>query len=122
MITTVAGDGASGYSGDGGPAQSARFSLALGLAFDGNGNLYIADQFRLRKVSRDGTITTVAGNGVSYYGGDNGPVAGAQLGIHCCYLAGGVVAAPRRHFVSRGLMEQPCPQGLAGRHHHRGGR
>jgi trimeric autotransporter adhesin len=90
VITTVAGDGTRGYSGDGGPAIDAPLSYSLGVAADGNGNLYIADGARLRKVSQAGVITTVAGNGKSYYGGDNGPAAGAQIGIFCCQLAGGV--------------------------------
>jgi uncharacterized protein (TIGR03437 family) len=81
VIATVAGDGTSGYSGDGGPAINAPLSYSLGVAADGNGNLYLADQFnaRVRKVSTAGVITTVAGNGAGYYGGDNGPVAGAQV-------------------------------------------
>jgi sugar lactone lactonase YvrE len=56
IITTVAGNGAGGYSGDGGPAVSARLFNPRGVAVDRNGNLYIADYYnrRVRKVSPDG--------------------------------------------------------------------
>jgi len=61
----IAGTGADGFSGDGGPADKAQFSAPNGLAVDSGGNLYIADtgNDRIRKVAPDGTITTVAGNG-----------------------------------------------------------
>jgi internalin A len=64
-ISTVAGDGAAGYGGDGGPARSAQLNLPLGLAFDRAGNLYIADSAnnRVRRVDTNGVITTVAGDG-----------------------------------------------------------
>lgn len=67
IITTVAGTGASGFSGDGGAATSATLNYPTGVAFDSSGNLYIADQNnnRVRKVDVTGTITTVAGNGNS---------------------------------------------------------
>jgi uncharacterized protein (TIGR03437 family) len=70
IITTVAGDGTQGFSGDGGPAIHAQLLLgdccAVGLAADSAGNLFIADDGngRIRKVSTDGIITTVAGNGM----------------------------------------------------------
>jgi trimeric autotransporter adhesin len=80
VITTVAGNGTAGYSGDGGPATSAQLSSPRGLAISSAGNLYVADSFnqRVRMVS-DGTITTVAGNGSYGYSGDYGPATGAQL-------------------------------------------
>ena len=64
-ITTVAGTGESGFSGDGGPATQALLSFARGVAVDGAGNLYIADgpNYRIRKVDSTGTITTIAGMG-----------------------------------------------------------
>jgi sugar lactone lactonase YvrE len=79
-ITTVAGTGTQGYSGDNGPATSAQLSGPLGLAVDAAGNLYIADtgNDRIRKES-NGTITTVAGNGTEGYTGDGGPATSAQL-------------------------------------------
>ena len=81
IITTVAGNGSAGYSGDGGPATSAQLSLPAGVAVDGSGNLYIADSGnnRIRKVSATGIITTVAGNGSPGYSGDGGPATSAQL-------------------------------------------
>src|SRR5271157_4225867 len=79
-ITTVAGNGAYGFSGDGGPATSASLNNPAGVAVDSAGNLYIADtdNHRIRKVA-GGTITTVAGNGASRYFGDGGPATSASL-------------------------------------------
>jgi len=79
-ITTVAGTGTLGYSGDNGPATSARLNGPQAVAVDYAGNLYIADteNSRIRKVS-NGVITTVAGSGTPGFGGDNGPATGAQL-------------------------------------------
>jgi uncharacterized protein (TIGR03437 family) len=81
VITTVAGTGTNGYSGDGGPASSAALGGPAGIALDSAGNLYIADayNYRVRKVSANGVITTVAGNGTAGYSGDNGPATSAQL-------------------------------------------
>ena len=81
IITTLAGDGTGGYSGDGGPATNASFNVPNGLAVDGFGNLFIGDtyNFRVRMVSPGGVITTVAGNGVSGYSGDGGPATNAAV-------------------------------------------
>ena len=80
VITTVAGNGTMGYSGDTGPATSAQLDAPYGVAVDSAGNLYIADSANnvIRKVS-GGVITTIAGNGTSGYTGDNGPATSAQL-------------------------------------------
>ena len=80
-ITTVAGTGEEGFSGDGGPATSAQLFGPRGVALDGAGNLYIADtgNIRIRKVDTAGTITTVAGTGVFGFSGDGGPATSAQL-------------------------------------------
>ena len=80
MITTVAGNGIRGYSGDNGPATNAQLNDPQGVAIDAAGNLYIVDggNYRIRKVS-NGVITTVAGNGTAGYGGDGGPATSAQL-------------------------------------------
>ena len=80
VISTVAGNGTLGYSGDDGPATSAQLSWPAGVAVDSAGNLYVADQNnnRIRKVS-NGVITTVAGNGTPGYSGDNGPATSAKL-------------------------------------------
>jgi sugar lactone lactonase YvrE len=82
VITTFAGDGVEGSSGDGGAATSAGLSEPEGLAFDSAGNLYIADVAGsdVRKVSAtSGTITTVAGNGSYGYSGDGGPATSASF-------------------------------------------
>lgn len=82
VITTVAGTGAPGFSGDGGPAISAALKSPTGVAFDAAGNLYIADSenSRVRRVSH-GIINTVAGNGNWAYGGDGGPASLASLAL-----------------------------------------
>jgi uncharacterized protein (TIGR03437 family) len=84
IITTVAGNGSPGYSGDGGPATRAQLYLPLGVAVDAAGNLYIitdSDYYvsRIRKVATNGIITTIAGNGSPGYSGDGGPATSAQL-------------------------------------------
>jgi uncharacterized protein (TIGR03437 family) len=75
IITTVAGTGDFGYSGDGGAATKATFSGPYGIDFDGSGNLYIADTFNnvIRMVAANGTVTTIAGDPQGGFGGDNGP-------------------------------------------------
>jgi sugar lactone lactonase YvrE len=80
-ITTIAGNGNQGFSGDGGPAVNAQVNLPQNLAIDGAGNLYIADtqNHRIRKIGTDGIITTVAGNGTAGFGGDGGPATSGQL-------------------------------------------
>ncbi len=80
-ITTMAGNGLGGYSGDGGAATSAQLDGPSSLAVDSAGNLYIADSFnsRIRKVDVSGTITTVAGNGTPGYTGDGGAATSAEL-------------------------------------------
>jgi sugar lactone lactonase YvrE len=82
VITTVAGNGTAGYSGDGGPAPSASLNSPVGVVVDNNGNLYIADyeNYRVRKVAADsGVITTIAGNGTAGYSGDGGVATSAAL-------------------------------------------
>lgn len=80
-LSTAAGSGPLGFSGDGGPATSAALGLVNGLAFDPSGNLYIADasNHRVRKVDTSGIITTFAGNGERGSAGDDGPAKDAQL-------------------------------------------
>ncbi len=82
FITTVAGNGQYGFSGDNGPATSASLSYAFAVALDGSGNLFIADTFnsRIRRVdAATQVITTVAGNGWGGFGGDNGPATSANI-------------------------------------------
>jgi trimeric autotransporter adhesin len=83
VITTIAGKGAFGYSGDGGQATSAQLNVPRGVAVDSIGNLYIADSWnhRIRKVTPAGAIVTVAGNGKEGFGGDGGQAASAQLNL-----------------------------------------
>jgi sugar lactone lactonase YvrE len=79
-VLTVAGNGTSGFSGDGGPATDAQLA-ASGLAVDSLGSLFIADggNNRIRKVSPDGIITTIAGNGTRGYSGDGGTATDASI-------------------------------------------
>jgi uncharacterized protein (TIGR03437 family) len=79
IISTVAGNGTAGFSGDGGPATSAELYGPRGVAVDATGNLFIADKNRVRKVSASGIITTVAGNGTPGFSGDGGPATSASL-------------------------------------------
>jgi len=91
IITTIAGSGPTGYlaggfAGDGGPATAARLSRPFGLALDAAGHLYVADGFnnRIRRVTVEGIVTTVAGSGATGYlqggfAGDGGPALAARL-------------------------------------------
>ena len=80
-ISTVAGTGQRGYSGDGGPASRAQINNPYGITIGADGALYICDTDNhvVRKVSRDGTITTVAGNGKRGYSGDGQKATEASL-------------------------------------------
>jgi hypothetical protein len=82
IISTCAGNGTSGFSGDGGPATSAQVNNPCAICTDSIGNLYIADygNNRLRKVTTDGIISTIAGNGGPGSGGDGNPATIAALG------------------------------------------
>jgi sugar lactone lactonase YvrE len=81
IITTIAGNGETGYSGDGGLATEARLNAPEHLWVDAEGNVFIADSYnrRVRKVGVDGIITTVAGNGSQSFSGDGGPAMRAGL-------------------------------------------
>ena len=81
IISTVAGNGTYGFSGDGGPATSASFSTVWDVTPDNRGNLYVADSdnYRIRKISASGLISTVAGNGTRGFSGDGGPAANASI-------------------------------------------
>lgn len=80
-ISTVAGNGTDASSGDGGAATLACLSGPNGLAIDGLGNIYVSEplKHRVRKISTNGTISTVAGNGSGSYSGDGGPATLACL-------------------------------------------
>ena len=82
IITTYAGNGGAGFSGDNGPANQASLNNPTGLAFDTQGNLYIADRAnqRIRRVDAvSKTITTVAGDGTQNFNGEDGLATGAQF-------------------------------------------
>src|ERR1700680_1358800 len=81
IITTIAGNGTQGFSGDGGPATSASLWDTSGVTVDASGNLFIVDfnNYRIRKVAASGIITTVAGNGTRGFSGDGGPATSASI-------------------------------------------
>jgi class 3 adenylate cyclase len=80
-VTTIAGTGAAGFSGDGGPAVAAELNGPQSIAIDSVGDVFIADSLnnRIREVTPDGIITTIAGSSHQGYGGDSGPAADAAL-------------------------------------------
>jgi trimeric autotransporter adhesin len=80
-VATFAGNGTAGFGGDGGAAGSAQLSYPTGLAIDKAGNLYIADtgNNRVRRVTPEGVISTVAGSGAVGYDGDRGPATSAKI-------------------------------------------
>lgn len=83
VITTLAGTGARGFSGDSGPATAAQLDNPTAVAIDYQGNIFVSDQFnqRIRRIAPDGRIATVAGNGTAGFAGDGGPAnaSGVQL-------------------------------------------
>jgi len=83
MIKTIAGNGTQNYTGDGGQATAATLYLPAGIASDGPGNLYIADQYNgvVRKISTNGTISTFAGSGYVGNDGNGGPATQASFFI-----------------------------------------
>jgi trimeric autotransporter adhesin len=103
-ISTYAGTGASGFSGDAGPAMAATLRLPEGVALDRAGDLYVADSanYRIRKINaaEPHIISTVAGNGTFGNGGDNGPATSAQIGfVHSITVdaAGNLYVADRNN-------------------------
>jgi uncharacterized protein (TIGR03437 family) len=111
IITTVAGNGTNGFSGDGGPAVDAQLNGAVAVAVDTEGNLFIADYInnRLRRVSEDGIITTVAGNGTLGYSGDGGPATDAAL----AQLTGVAVDGMGNLFIAGfGVVRKVSPGGI----------
>jgi sugar lactone lactonase YvrE len=92
VISTIAGTGALGFSGDGGAATLAALNTPSSLWIDATGNLYFIDtgNYRVREVSAAGIITTVAGSGSYGSAGDGGPATSAQLSVGCCFFVGGL--------------------------------
>ncbi len=91
IINTVAGNGAYGYSGDGGISTNASFSAPVAVTVDSAGNIYIADlnNQRIRKVSTNGIIATIAGNGIQGFSGDAGSGNNASLSLPNGVIADG---------------------------------
>ncbi|MDR3764007.1 MAG: SMP-30/gluconolactonase/LRE family protein [Acidobacteriota bacterium] len=126
LISTVAGNGGSGYNGDGIAATSATLSNPAGIAVDASGNLYIADtgNNRIRKVTATtGLISTVAGNGTSGYNGDaiaatsaevNGPVGVGTDASGNLYIADINNNRVRKVTVSTGLVSTVVGTGSGG--------
>jgi hypothetical protein len=81
IITTIAGNGTAGYSGDGGAATAAKLNHPAGVTKDTLGNIYIAEftNHVIRKVSPSGIITTICGDGTSGFSGDGGPASAAKI-------------------------------------------
>ena len=79
-VTTIAGTGQPGFSGDGGPATEATLEHIWDVAIDRRGNVYVSAGRRLRRVDTSGTITTIVGTGASGFSGDGGPAIEAQVG------------------------------------------
>jgi uncharacterized protein (TIGR03437 family) len=75
----LAGSGKEASDGDGGPATNASFNIPTGIAVDRQGNVYVAEMYRIRKIAPDGIISTYAGTGVFGFGGDGGPAINAQV-------------------------------------------
>lgn len=107
-ISTVAGNGSAGFSGDGGPAIYARLYYPVGVSFDAAGNLYIADQYnhRIRKVDTNGIIRTIAGDGTATFDGDGTLATNASL-----YYPNYVAIAPDGKIYISDRLEQPHPAG-----------
>ena len=112
-IAVVAGNNVAGYSGDGGAATKAELSFPTGVATDGAGNIYIADKTnsRIRKVTAEGIISTIAGVGEAVFYGDGGPAADAGLSFPSSVAvdqAGNVYVADTGNNVVR-LLQIPAP-------------
>jgi sugar lactone lactonase YvrE len=91
IITTIAGNGTGGYSGDGGPATQAALNFPASVSSDPSGNVYISDHNNtvIRMIDPSGNIHTVAGNHVGGFSGDGGPATAAELGYPLAVLADG---------------------------------
>ena len=116
-ISTIAGNGLPGFTGDGDLAVNAQLNRPIGIALDAAGNLYIADSqnFRIRRIARSGVITTIAGNGHAGYAGDGGPATAAMLNFPAGVAvdaAGNVYIADTENNVIRMLTPPANPGGL----------
>ncbi|MBC7555149.1 MAG: hypothetical protein H7257_14365, partial [Taibaiella sp.] len=124
IITTFAGTGVNGYSGDGGPATAAQISNnTLGMTVDTAGNVYISDAGRIRKIDTNGIITTICGTGTSGYSGDGGPASAARIGYSSQALRANrlgevifsdVAAFRLRKISASGIITTICGTGVSG--------
>jgi gliding motility-associated-like protein len=106
IVTTVAGNGTLGFSGDGGPAISAQLNYPGQVAVDNTGNIYIpdADNNRIRKVNTSGVISTIGGNGIINSSGDGGPASSAEFAYPisiCADNVGNIYVAESYGYVVR---------------------
>src|SRR3954453_6922959 len=117
-----AGTGVPGYLGDGGPAVDTQLDQPMGVAVDAAGNVLVADlSNRIRKITPDGVITTVAGSGIAGFAGDGGPATNAQLnhptGVIVDATGGILIADQHNHRVRRvdpsGIITTVAGTGLA---------
>jgi sugar lactone lactonase YvrE len=118
-IGTFAGTGNCGFSGDGGPARSAEIWRCYGIALDRSGNLLITDGARIRQITPDGIISTVAGNGTYGYSGDGGPATQASLNYPQGVFgdaAGNIYIADTLNDVIRKINPQGIIYTVAGNH------
>jgi sugar lactone lactonase YvrE len=105
IITTIAGNGVRGFSGDGGPAARAQLSISPRLVITNSGLFFLDfDNARIRRIGADGRITTVAGNGTRGFSGDGGPATAASLDLNADSDGTGLAADPNGNLF---LIEAP---------------
>jgi hypothetical protein len=114
---TIAGTlGQPGFAGDGGPASNARLGDVTGVEVDEAGAIYLADRtnYRVRRIALDGTITTVAGNGMASHGGEGGPATNAQMtsSAHLEVSAAGVYFSQADSTDNIGRLGMVAPDGV----------
>jgi hypothetical protein len=120
-ISTLAGVGPSRFSGDGGPAARAELGDPTGIARDSQGNMYFADcsTHRIRRVSKDGTISTIAGIGEGGYSGDNqqasedAAISTLTLGTSSTFRTFGVTAFVPSTWARAGSARSPVRESVA---------
>ena len=125
IITTYAGNGTLGHTGDGGQAVLAELNSPTGVALDAAGNLYIADgnNNRIRKVTPTGIISTVVGTGTAGYSGDGGQASAAELNFPCgitfdgsgnLYIADNTNGVVRKVIMGTGVISTVAGNGTSG--------
>ncbi|MBI5382400.1 MAG: immunoglobulin domain-containing protein [Opitutae bacterium] len=106
IITTIAGTGVRGFSGDGGPAVQARLTNPTHIAGDGQGTLYFIDHddttggVRIRKITPDGIISTIAGSGIQGFAGDGGPATQARFDLQFSDLGAIAIDAQSHVYIA----------------------